>query len=218
MNTRKTVGGDSWRVFIKGVRSVPSLTIDNLDGTYEVSFLLTEPGYYNVTLSLEYTLCDGFKDPPLRWFNLGDEQGKNQPPEALPGYEKAYLEDVYQTIPLEFSVYRKEYSVFEDMKEQLTTMDHNPCLMWDGFGEWTNQPKWIPNLSEPFKKKSIKRTKDNAGTFWIYGDSVGRRFFNDIVNTSILCNEIFAKCEHIDFFSQSTCYTFLESQGVGESK
>ena len=44
---------------------------DNMDGTYEVSFLLTEPGYYNVTLSLEYTLCDGFKDPPPRWFNLG---------------------------------------------------------------------------------------------------------------------------------------------------
>ena len=50
--------------------------------------------------------------------------------------------------------------------------------------------------SEPFKKKSSKRTKDNAGTFWIYGDSVGRRFFNDIVNTSILCNGIFARCEH----------------------
>ena len=31
MNTRKTVGGDSWRVFVKGVRSVPSLTIGKLN-------------------------------------------------------------------------------------------------------------------------------------------------------------------------------------------
>ena len=71
MNTRKKTGGDSWRVLIKGVRSVTPVTIDNMDGTYEASFLLTEPGYYHVILSLEYTLCDGFKDPPPRWFNRG---------------------------------------------------------------------------------------------------------------------------------------------------
>ena len=71
MNTRKKVGGDSWRVLIQGVRSMTPLVMDNMDGTYEASFLVTEPGYYHVTLSLEYTLCDGLKDPPPRWFNEG---------------------------------------------------------------------------------------------------------------------------------------------------
>ena len=71
-NTPKTVGGDSWRVLIKGVRSITPLVMDNMDGTYEASFLVTEPGFYHVILSLEYTLCDGLKDPPPHWFNKGD--------------------------------------------------------------------------------------------------------------------------------------------------
>ena len=68
LNTQKTIGGDSWRVMVGGVRSVTPLVMDNMDGTYEASFLLTEPGYYHVNIYLEYTLCDGFKDPPPRWF------------------------------------------------------------------------------------------------------------------------------------------------------
>ena len=45
-------------------------------------------------------------------------------------------------------------------------------------------------------EKSGKRTENNHGVFWIYGDSVGRRFYNDIANTSNLCNGVFSKCDH----------------------
>lgn len=71
MNTRKYIGGDSWRIFIKGNSSVPITLIDNLDGTYEVSFLIVEPGQYFVEIHLDYTLCDGLKDPPENFFSQG---------------------------------------------------------------------------------------------------------------------------------------------------
>ena len=71
MDTRKRIGGDSWRVLIRGERSVPVTVVDNMDGTYEASFLIKDPGFYQIVLSLEYTLCDGVKDPPPKWFNKG---------------------------------------------------------------------------------------------------------------------------------------------------
>lgn len=71
MNTRKNIGGDSWRVFVKGESSVPVTMLDNIDGTYEASFLLLEPGEYRIELYLEYTLCDGMKDPPNGFFAKG---------------------------------------------------------------------------------------------------------------------------------------------------
>jgi len=71
MDTRKTIGGDTWRVLVRGEKSVPVTVVDNMDGTYEASFLIRDPGFYQIVLFLEYTLCDGIKDPPPRWFNKG---------------------------------------------------------------------------------------------------------------------------------------------------
>ena len=42
-----------------------------------------------------------------------DEQGNNQAQYVLGGYEKPYLEEEYKTIPLEFSVYRTDFSIYE---------------------------------------------------------------------------------------------------------
>lgn len=70
-NLDKTVGGDSWRVHIRGPSSISPTVVDHNNGKYEVIFLVLEPGKYDVEVILEYSLCDGYKDPPRDWFSKG---------------------------------------------------------------------------------------------------------------------------------------------------
>ena len=70
-NINKKIGGDSWRVHIRGPSSMSPTVIDHNNGKYEVSFLVLEPGKYDVEVVLEYSLCDGYKDPPKDWFIEG---------------------------------------------------------------------------------------------------------------------------------------------------
>ena len=37
-----------------------------------------EPGIYQLSVYMDYSLCDGFKDPPCDWFIKRDAQGKYQ--------------------------------------------------------------------------------------------------------------------------------------------
>ena len=67
----KKIGGDSWRVQLKGPASVAGTVFDHMNGTYEVLFLITEPGDYQVEAILDHSLCDGFTDPPPNWFVVG---------------------------------------------------------------------------------------------------------------------------------------------------
>ena len=67
----KKIGGDSWRVQLKGPASVAGTVFDHMNGTYEVLFLVTEPGDYQVEAILDHSLCDGFTDPPPNWFVVG---------------------------------------------------------------------------------------------------------------------------------------------------
>ena len=68
----KTTGGDWWRVLIRSpVASLRPAVFDLDNGLYEVVFLIVEPGIYHVSITLDYTLCDGFRDPPENWFILG---------------------------------------------------------------------------------------------------------------------------------------------------
>ena len=41
------------------------------NGTYEVLFLPPVPGNYKIMMVLEYSLCDGYKEPPIDWFIKG---------------------------------------------------------------------------------------------------------------------------------------------------
>ena len=68
----KTQGGDSWRVLIRGPSSISPTVIDHGNGTYEVLFLAMDAGVYFVNITLDFTLCDGFKDPPVNWFVTGE--------------------------------------------------------------------------------------------------------------------------------------------------
>ena len=47
------------------------MVIDQDDGTYEVMFLALEPGNYSATVFLDYTLCEGYRDPPEDWYIKG---------------------------------------------------------------------------------------------------------------------------------------------------
>ena len=70
-NKRKSIGGDSWRVHVKGPSSPSTTVLDHQNGTYEVLFLVIEPGVYTVHAYLEHSLCDGLKEPPHNWFIIG---------------------------------------------------------------------------------------------------------------------------------------------------
>ena len=74
-NRTKLIGGDTWRVYVRGPTSIAATVFDHNNGTYEALFLITEPGVYQLMIYLDYSLCDGFKDPPLDWFTIGDVQG-----------------------------------------------------------------------------------------------------------------------------------------------
>ena len=68
----KIIGGDFWRVFFTGPASVSATIFDHQNGTYEAVALLVEPGNYNIHAYLDYSLCDGLRDPPEHWFQVGE--------------------------------------------------------------------------------------------------------------------------------------------------
>ena len=68
----KSIGGDWWRVYLRGPASLAATIFDHNNGSYEVLFLLMEPGVYKVEIFLDYSLCDGLRDPPRDWFIKGE--------------------------------------------------------------------------------------------------------------------------------------------------
>ena len=67
----KTIGGDWWRVYLRGPSSLAATVFDHRNGSYEALFLIMEPGVYDIHIYLDYSLCDGLKDPPRNWFIVG---------------------------------------------------------------------------------------------------------------------------------------------------
>lgn len=67
----KRIGGDSWRVYLRGPSSIAATVFDHNNGTYEALFLIMEPGTYRLELILDFSLCDGYRDPPIDWFIKG---------------------------------------------------------------------------------------------------------------------------------------------------
>ena len=67
----KKHGGDSWRVHVYGPSSISTTIIDHSNGTYEVLFLAMEAGVYKANITLDFTLCNGLRDPPVDWFIVG---------------------------------------------------------------------------------------------------------------------------------------------------
>jgi hypothetical protein len=68
----KTFGGDSWRVYIRqGPASLAPVVIDHDNGLYEILVIIVEPGDYYAGIYLDYTLCNGYRDPPKKFFRNG---------------------------------------------------------------------------------------------------------------------------------------------------
>ena len=74
----KNIGGDSWRVYLRGPASLDATVFDHGNGSYEAFFLLLEPGVYRVLIYLDYSLCDGYKNPPRNWFMTGEVNSLRQ--------------------------------------------------------------------------------------------------------------------------------------------
>ena len=71
LNRSKSIGGDFWWINLIGPSSFHIDITDNSDGTYQGFFELMEHGRYDVIVFLEYSLCDGIRDPPHWWFRKG---------------------------------------------------------------------------------------------------------------------------------------------------
>ena len=67
----KLIGGDSWRILLRGPATVSPTMFDHGNGTYEFLFLVMDPGVYKLDITLDYSLCDGYRDPPKNWFVVG---------------------------------------------------------------------------------------------------------------------------------------------------
>ena len=52
-NRTKLIGGDTWRVYVRGPTSVAATVFDHNNGTYEALFLITEPGVYKLMIYLD---------------------------------------------------------------------------------------------------------------------------------------------------------------------
>lgn len=156
----KRIGGDSWRVQLKGPASVAGTVFDHMNGTYEVLFLIIEPGDYQVEAILDHSLCDGFTDPPPNWFVVGNAQGKNQQ-EGVLGQTKLGAERPYILKPLRFGNpiwisirptppgKQPLYQVVQSASSGFDLTCGIRCnFLWDGFGNWVNgkqgASRWKP--------------------------------------------------------------------------
>ena len=89
-NRTKIIGGDSWRVYLHGPSNLGATVFDHENGIYEILFLIMEPGNYQVVIFLDFSLCDGLKEPPADWFIKENAQGKHQK-EGILGPADQYL-------------------------------------------------------------------------------------------------------------------------------
>ena len=68
----KTVGGDTWRIFVRGPSFITPFVTDLGNGVYQAAFMIMEPGFYKAEINLENSLCNSYKDPPKNWLKQGN--------------------------------------------------------------------------------------------------------------------------------------------------
>ena len=214
--TRKSSGGDFWRAEVTGTRYQHGYVRDLNDGFYEIWFRITEPGNYTLNLILEYSVCDGLKDPPEGWFEKGNLQGKFQE-EGILGYLDDFL--VERMTPIQFEVrpsiehiamplaalrskkvrnkfnYVYDKSSKEERCFSSRDFNRNCNFVWDGYGHWKQKGQsffWQPNFE--LQNPADYKTKRKLNTLWFLGDSVTRALW-DSSYTRALCKRVFKKCK-----------------------
>ncbi|XP_073248313.1 uncharacterized protein [Porites lutea] len=210
----KKIGGDSWRVHLKGPASVAGTVIDHMNGTYEVLFLIIEPGNYQVEAILDHSLCDGFADPPPDWFIVGNAQGKFQQ-EGVLGPTKRSAERPYILKPLRFGnpvwitirpIPPGEQPLYQVVQSAGAGLDLSCGIrcnfLWDGFGNWISShqgtPRWKPFIATDDRDRHSSLNPSPLrpdSVLWIYGDSVSEQFFWG-VRPRPLCTTVFKWCGH----------------------
>lgn len=186
LQRQKVIGGDSWRLFVQGAVYFNADVIDKMDGTYEARFGLPVSGDYKFKFELEYSLCDGIRDPPTWWFINGTELGK---------YQTAHLDRkgyIYKTHILSFQKSKQNATV---KVEKQTRNNTGKCIyVGTSKGYWAPSGKKVKFTSMPKTKLFVfnKKQKQNA-TLWVYGDSIGLRHYSYLKNRSI-CTDLFRNC------------------------
>ncbi|XP_057302703.1 uncharacterized protein LOC130636872 [Hydractinia symbiolongicarpus] len=183
---RKHVGGDFWWMEIHGNNSMYSYIRDNADGTYEARFQLPEPGRYEIDLTLEFSQCDGLRDPPEWWFRNGDGRGKHQ---------KAKLDKLDDFIGRKKKFYVKKESLEPLKIRTRVNMNDLACTYINPrHGYWKlsgGKEEYIAKM-KPIKQRNVT---ENRNTLWVYGDSVGMRFFKYLKTNHSICR-YFNHCEN----------------------
>lgn len=188
----KIEGGDSWRVIIRGSSSISPTVIDHGNGTYEVSFLAVEAGVYRANVTLDFTSCNGFKDPPVDWFIVGNAQGKYQRHPEVDG-NKDYLQAPLRGgSPVDLVVPPAKNAQVSSISKE--AMGGESCeikcnFLWDGYGRWVHNT-WKPHIKEIISTRPIGRKR---GTLWVYGDSVNVFFAHSLLQRRI-CRDLFKRC------------------------
>lgn len=197
-NRNKTIGGDSWRVDIRGPSNTVATVYDKNNGLYEAVFLIEEPGLYRAEIVLDYSLCKGFKDPPLDWFIRGCRHGSFQPPGSLGNRNRDFLQEplgggqITFTVPTSSVMIAKELNAFKAVSQ---TACREKCnLLLDGYGAWLGE-QWSP--FETGSPTSLGRSghQQGRGVLWVYGDSLNRYFYQSILKRP-LCWQVFRACYH----------------------
>ncbi|KAL9952516.1 hypothetical protein ACROYT_G039784 [Oculina patagonica] len=222
----KLIGGDSWRVLLSGPATVSPTTFDHGNGTYEFLFLVMDPGVYKLDITLDYSLCDGYRDPPKNWFIVGNSQGKVQKDGTL-GVNRAkndYLLQPFQDGKLIMVNIPLPRDGGTDLISRLSTSAESSNVsygfdlscgikckfMWDGFGRWHGK-SWKPflkGISSNSKHKNSSATK--LQKLWIVGDSLAERMYMRIKDGP-LCKDIFKTCN----LTKMWAYAWPSIQPIG---
>ncbi|XP_028409614.1 uncharacterized protein LOC114532328 isoform X2 [Dendronephthya gigantea] len=187
----KTIGGDFWRVFLTGPANISASVFDHENGTYEAIALLLEPGNYSVLAFLDYTLCDGLRDPPETWFRIGNRQGKQQREGILGFLDHFIYEPLSGGEIITFEVSPNKSSSGIDGLPNITCAQSCRSL-WNGFGRWKNNV-WSPYIPVASHLSTGENRTARRGTLWLFGDSLAVRFHISL-STKPLCRQIFEQC------------------------
>jgi len=190
--TLKHCGGDYWRVFVRGSSAVPVLKTDLGNGTYIFKFLPMHAGNYLIKISLEYTLCDGVKQPPPDWFIRGNIQGKDQLQGILAKDMPFINKPLWKDADISFKVIKRRFKKIEysSLIKEVCTGEQGECrYLWNAYGSWINKTTWTPLC----KDVNFRYPRKKQGVLWIFGDSVSSQFYHRIKLNKI-CKQIFRTC------------------------
>ncbi|XP_015759130.1 PREDICTED: uncharacterized protein LOC107338414 [Acropora digitifera] len=194
-NRKKLIGGDSWRVHLSGPSSLGATVFDHENGTYEILFLIMEPGNYQVMIFLDFSLCDGLKEPPADWFIKGNADGKEQEEGTLDpiSIDQYLLEPFNEGKPFNITVPNSTLAprFIDELPYNAGSCTQTCNYLWDGFGRWANK-RWRPYLEESFDW-SLPKGYQRKGTLSVYGDSVSYIFGRWVLSRA-LCKTLYEGC------------------------